>query len=265
MATEKRIPRVRIHENNFDKEIKNIAYPRDCLVNGKPEEYFIEVVDEKNEVIALFFHIKPFRKSYFWDLMDYAKYYDLIGLDQMEEEDWIAFRDSNNLGSDLTMKEMRDAKEDEYYEHWDIGITTHVGCPRGLISYGRLKYPYGLVEHNRREYFDQGYMNLLTSNTYEDLVEGNVEFLDDLVDILNFVLSLNNVQTNSKKLERILSDNYQIDYFISSGIEIISGIADNLFTVDNIDEFIDEANNQEEIEILAFLLDYKNKHFPADG
>jgi hypothetical protein len=57
MAIEKRIPRVRIHEDNFSDEIKNPSYPKECIDNYKrqPKDYFIEVVNTKDEVIALFF------------------------------------------------------------------------------------------------------------------------------------------------------------------------------------------------------------------
>ena len=81
MENGKRIPRVQIHEDNFSEEIKNISYPKECTVTGSPMDFFIEVKNEKDKVVALFYQLFPFNKNDFRDVMEYAKYYDSAGLE----------------------------------------------------------------------------------------------------------------------------------------------------------------------------------------
>ena len=265
MASEKRIPRVRIHEDSFSEEIKNPSYPKECVDEyDGPIDFFIEVINAKDEVIALFFQYYPLKRNDFRDVLEYAEYYDSLDLVQWEEDEWRAAMEA----FEVTTKDEYWQIVDKYGVEYEGGDKTEYSCFRkiaiGIIMYGRLKYPLGLNNEDRKYYLDEVVDSLIGDTKFRDLVDGNKIYTDDLIDFVNFSLIQINLQESAKSLSRLLTEFYIFD-FIYSGIEILSGVADNLLTQDNIDQFIDIANSDGKTEIIAFLLDYKNKHFPANG
>ena len=262
MENVKRLPRIQIHENSFSEEIKNISIPKENIRNGSPEDFYVEVKNANGEVIALFYQLFQFDKRDFRDVMEYAKYYDSTGLAQLEDRDWKLFKEIRKLNDDTTKEEM--LLMDEFYDFLGEREDYHkYGYANDMfISYGRFKYPLGLDEDHREEYLAEIINWDAYDGIYEYTFQGNEDISDDLIDVINFALGLRIGTEEYNIQENFIRHN---PYCIKMGIKIISGIADNLFTKENINQFIDQANTDRETEILAFLLDYKNKHFPTDG
>jgi hypothetical protein len=263
MATEKRIPRVRIHEDNFSDVIKKFPLSKEWEDDPFWEVFFIEVINEKDEVIALFFLYYPLRRNEFRNVLEFAKYYDSLGDRQWEEEDL-----------QEAMEQAGVATEEEYWrfeanlgyiQYGDKSENSRFGiAARGIISYGRLKYPLGLNDEDRNNYAgDPTYYFFGETNWYTELVQDHENYSDDLIDFINYALIESKVKESAANINTLFP-NFDIRGFIYSDIEILNGIADNLFTKGNIDQFIDYANSDGKTEIITFLLDYKNKHFPAN-
>ena len=244
-----RIPRVRISESDFPAKIP-----------GDIDESFLEVVNQKGETIALFFLFMSFEKTDFQDGQEFAKYYDAINIGRDCRTAW---QFPEYLLNDLMEKYGVTDREgifeegliaDYINEYYYTGeYSNHI-----LICYGRLRYPYGLEESYRLGYRDLLDELFSDSSCYEEFIDTCFEYIDDAVDILKFYLALFNERKSNKNYERIFLSLMNLD------IMVFGQVADILITKENIDLFIDAANTVKKTITLAFLLDYKNKHFPAD-
>jgi hypothetical protein len=265
MATENLTPRVRIHEDNFAEEIKNPNYPNECIVEIQPEKYFIEVVNKQEEVIALFYHVRPFLKTDFFDVIDYAKYYDTLIINRMGEEDWIHFSEEQTLIDDAIGEENNKAEplSSWYYDHWVF----HLAPDFGIASYGRLKYPLGLDEKFQERYKEifswrnEFVYYTLDFKYWPGFFDSDLCYPNDLVDYLNFSLGIIKMQVTRENFNKLITF-FIIEDLVAAGLHVIKGIADNLFTEDNIYLFIDQAKLWDKKEVLDYLLDYQNNHFP---
>ncbi len=269
MGDENRIPRVRIHEDNFTEEIKNPPYPEEWTDEAKkqPGDYIIEVVNAKEVVIALFYHVWPFNKTDFYNVIDYAKYYDASIIQLFRDTDWIHFTEKNNIIEDNTNKEVANLEHLSWWKD-DFHPPYHMGYEIGIISFGRLKYTLGLQEEYQYKYcqiysWQYDYIYHILDNTEERSSGYYLEFgyPDDPIEYLNFSLKMIRAQVTGKNFNKLITL-FLVEYFISAGLQLIKGIADNLFTEDNIQLFIDEAKQWDTEDVLVFLLDYKNMHFP---
>jgi hypothetical protein len=60
-----------------------------------------------------------------------------------------------------------------------------------------------------------------------------------------------------------VSKDYFLDFFVKNErTDILHERPELFFTKENIDQIIESANSSKNAEILEFLLDYKNNHFP---
>jgi hypothetical protein len=263
MATENRIPRVQIHVDNFAEEIKNLTSPEMCMVDGKPLGFFIEVVNAKDGVVAFLFQAKQFNRMDYCDVMDYVKYYDTLVIDQMKYDNWPELRKEYKSIDNIKQKEIREL---ENIQSWWNDYDLH-NIAFFLASYGRSKYPLGLdelFEGKCTDYLDFSW--LYNINSLNGLIH---YFLDEAIDIINFLLTKQKSDGGIEHFNEFIL-NSSIDELVDLDLDVISAVAANLFTEDNIYFFIDKvklihsrSSNRGHYEsILDFLRVYKKEHFP---
>ncbi len=237
MVTTNRIPRVRILESDFPVKI-----PRDI------ENSFLEVVNQNGETIALFFLYNSLHKIDFQDGLEFAKYYDDIDANGFEKEDWEELKEICEVSDDAEIP-------DNYIGSYD----KRNWFSESFVCYGRLKFPYGLEKSARKDYDERFFWGGLISDALEEAVS---VYQSDWVDILIFFFDFYKVKESPVGFRNNFGEYKEIELFINMiDNEIIAQIADNLFSKDNIDLFIEAANDVNKSETLSFLLDYKNKHF----
>jgi hypothetical protein len=265
MDDENRIPRVRIYENNFSADIKNPLYPEECMSPGGPIDYMIEVINANEEVIGLFFQVMPFLKNDYNNIIEFAKYYDSLFVYKIENEENNNLKKKYNSMYDKTTEEMM---KSEYLHSqwsnygWGAGhFPTSFDEICAISAYGRIKYPLGLDENHRKIYEEYETFFSPIDNGY-DFLMGMRQFPGDLIDILKFSLCETELNTDGKSFNAIILHSNLGD-FIDLGLEIISGISENLLTNENIYFFIDEAKHKDEKNVMDFLLEYKSEHFPS--
>ena len=241
MENTNRIPRVRILERDFPAKIPDGI-----------EDSFLEVINQEGETIALFFLYNSLHKKEFQDGLEFAKYYDDLMGDLEEDEyenimDWSGVSDKEDIPSSYI-----DASYKENNSKYYLSMT--------LMSYGRLKFPYELKKEPKEDYETRYTSELCMDDWLESF---DSKYKDDFVDILNFYFDMITVKESFEKFNKIFNVD-GIEQLVNLDYEIIGQIADKLFTKDNIGLFIEAANRSQKTVLLAFLLDYKNKHFSAD-
>ena len=291
MTTEKRIPRVQIHEDTFSEAINSLSYQMEYDENGelKLKDYFIELVNTKGEINALFFIVDGrtrdmgcFMESK--DLDSFIRHFDYwlqpnyqwLGI---EFPDWFSiYMDSWRLPQ--VLKDARVSDIDEFDYECGSDLLFDIIKPDGvgpkesnlpallLMAYGRLKHPYKLTKETRdncelyiRGFIKRGY--LFTERDWEGVL--TTDYPGEIYDLFTFCADLYNdkVFFRDALLNTDWSNNYQ--RFINWDLGIFISIADLILGRENIDRFLDEAHAENKIELKLFLLDYKNKHFPVDG
>ena len=253
MDNPNRIPRVRISESDFPAKIPDGI-----------EDSYLEVVNKEGETIALFFLYNSLHKK-FQDGLEFADYYDRFW-DELEKEDYDEMMEVCGVSEvDEIPDSYMDACIKGNYSKWPMALSGMA------MLYGRSKFPYGRKEQAKGEYKGEhspgsdyipgGYSFLDLLYNYE--IEGS-NIKDDFVDFIIFYFELIDVMDSIEKFRIIFVSPDLITRFIELDFEIIAQVAEHLFTKDNIDLFIDAANTEKKTIALAFLLDYKNKNFPAD-
>lgn len=209
-------------------------------------DLFLEVVNKDGETIGLFFLLHRLTdKPDCRDGLDFAHYYDqlITGNDDWfwltEESDW-EYKKGLYKTSDVEV-----VKSIEMNEGWiDLDNKYLLKTTKALISYGRIKYPYGLEEPAKDVYETELNSFNIDLSLYD---EPFCEIVDFLIEMFG-IDELNKIGCHQR-----ISD-LGLDYYGEN--------AEWLLTNTNIDFFIEAAIRNEETDVLAFLLDYKNNHFP---
>lgn len=207
---------------------------------------FLEVLDKNEETVGLFFMLQRFTgKPDCRDGLQFAHYYDQLVIDNddsfwlMEESRWEVKKDLYRT-SDIEV-----IKSIELAEDWtDLSREFDMVTTRALISYGRIKYPYGLEEPAKDIYESELNCFNIDSNLYDE----------PLCKVIDFLIELFGVDELYKNGCHEQISDLEMEYYGDN--------ADRLLTNTNIDFFIEAANKNKKTDVLAFLLDYKNKHFP---
>ena len=118
-----------------------------------------------------------------------------------------------------------------------------------MVSLGRLSHSYLLndyddVQKNFELVMDKGFFD-------EDHLRHQVLIYNDPGMILKYM----ELHGLGNLINFMFNNNYS---------EMLYEHPESFLTKKNIDSFIEYANTTPKIELLAFLLDYKNKHFPAE-
>jgi hypothetical protein len=242
MDNSKRIPRVRILEKDFPANIPSNI-----------NDSFLEVVDENGKTIALFFLFGSLHKTDFKNGLEFAVYYDQLGDELMEDENW-----------EIAMKGLGVSTREDVLDNGSFPSDYSKYDSYAVIPYGRLKFPYGLEDTGRKDMESYLENHFIGGTGFQCMLEGTDVYTDDCIDVVNFALGFFRIKESNDLFTEFFDDG-TIETFINSGIAVVTQVAENLFTNENIDLFIDAANTAQKTEVLAFLLDYKNKHFPADG
>jgi len=207
---------------------------------------FLEVLDKNEETIGLFFMLSRFSdKPDCRNALEFAHYYDQLIIENdcgfwlTEKSDWEFKKDLYSTSDEEEVKLI------ELNEGWtELSRQYDMYTTRALISYGRIKYPYGLEEPAKEIYESE--MKKCESDS--DL------FNEPLCEVIDFLIELFGVDD--------LYKNGTYKQISDLGLDYYGKIADWLLTTTNIDFFIEAANKNKKTDVLAFLLDYKNKHFP---
>ena len=286
MDNKNKIEKVRILEKGFPANI-----PED--MGHKP----LEVVNEAGETIALFFDTAFMKKKKYKEPLEFIRDYDGI------IDSWDIFIElfSTNWGELMSVPE-HEKRELEVKKHPTIDynyfcetedkVNSNVFM---MIFLGRLTYPYLFLEEEKCRdalfyslYFFRGdwaediewvtngeFDGDFTFMGYGDLLFAydDIKLIGKLFNFLgNDCTIIENIRhTCSKKL--FLDFIFTDVYYRPGGelgtrdnyAEIIHQHPEILFTKETIEFSIEYANTSKDTELLAFLLDYKNKHFPVDG
>jgi hypothetical protein len=225
------IEKVRILEKDFPTKI-----PED--IGYKP----LEVINEAGETIALFYST-AFMTEKFDAPVSYCDKYDEIfnvyyywnGLEESDEE---------------IREEGQKVIDESNLEPSSFDIVHG----QAMVALGRLTYPYYLSEYEDEILAELGF-------TYLDIY-------DEFVDLL---ISYGDHKIISKLMDLLL--NKHIPYTSDSAEDFFNLLfkhnyaawfekPDLFFTNENIDLYPELAQTCKNTEMVAFLLDYKNKHFP---
>lgn len=250
------IPVIQIPEEDFVAQIPKRKYydepgqPNDAIAI----ESFIEVINENKETIALFYLRYGIIKEDFKNVLEFARYYDeMNSADDIEfwlteEDEWKNWEEM--CGTNDRNKISSDVANFSGNSQWEI-FSYGYACIF-LICYGRLKYPYGLEEVTKSKYEKEMGWELEVHYRLSDL-----SYLDEVADLINLALDIRDIR----------GEPFQdgIEELFDAGVAAIEPLAERIFTRENIDLYIDEANTGQKTEILAYLLDYKNKHFGMGG
>jgi hypothetical protein len=77
------------------------------------------------------------------------------------------------------------------------------------------------------------------------------------------ILAYDDIRMIEEYVKRFVSKDYFLDFFVKNErTDILHERPELFFTKENIDQIIESANSSKNAEILEFLLDYKNNHFP---
>lgn len=250
MVVEKRIPRVKILEKDFPANIPDNI-----------EDSYLEVIDQEGKTLALFFLYNSLHRKEFSDGKEFAEYYDdiMTSYGKFEEEDIEEIRDICGF----------DDNEDipiSYEEAYDKRNNSKIRLNEVFLSYGRLAFPYEL-DNSMKEEYEGNLQNEFRFKMSEYYLDGYglSDYVSDYIDILNFYYDLYNVKEDLAAQREIFNEDNAIEHFLNLDIEILSGVANHLFSKDNINKFIDAANSTGKTEKLAFLLEYQKKLFNTTG
>ena len=237
-----RLEIVRIMESDFPAGI-----PED--IGRKP----LEVVNEKGETVALFYNI-AFMKHKPKELKEFIRYHDGIFhlMDTWSDTD-------PNPFDDETEEEWEERIETAWQElekgpeyNWEqFDRITHDF--ESIPAICRLAYPYHL-------------------ENYEELMEFFNDFWDPIIRDIDHILQLADFNVYKKVFEiqykilkwSIIDEGFEI--VVEFFPEWIYANPDFFFNLYNKPEYlIDKVAGSAHVELMAFLLDYKNKYFPDDG
>jgi hypothetical protein len=231
------IEKVRILEKDFPARI-----PED--IGDKP----LEVVNEAGETIALFYST-AFMTEKFDDPVSYCNKYDEI---YEIYSLWVRVNVGDcGLSEEERMKvqeEKQKVIDESNLEPWwidDWSDLTRVGL-------GRLTYPYHLSNNNQ----------------YIDYLGDYFQLDDEFYDLL---ISYGDNKITSKLMDLLIHTSL---YYQPQAEEILHFLVKHnfaawfekpelFFTKENIDLCLELALTSKITELAAFLLDYKNKHFPS--
>ncbi len=271
----------------------------------RPEGFFIELVNNLEETIGLFFildgYVKGLSGKKIENWFDFAKYYDEINAGEAALTFW-------QHGEILD--ELATLPDGETYSRIELEseAVNFIDCDMSLleskfgkfslniISYGRIKYPYGLHE----KYRDVYRAVILSGVTYRQF---NLEENDKV----SISLRPRSNESNSQEAYDLLKNVIAFDdrsystegpsedmtsgeigeslviaieiwgadkVFVPKVIDLITkkmsmdfyrNFADRFFTKENVDLFIDASIGSNRADLTAFLLEYKNNPFPVEG
>ena len=250
MESKVKIEKVRLLEKDFPANI-----PED--IGDKP----LEVVNEAGETIALFWDTS-FIKQKFTDPLEYIKHHDQIFdywdiLEDFFDEDRYA---AGNLdeGEDeakdrQTAMEVK-LKQYENRSGFDLRFEESrffgcVYCVWAMIALGRLTYPFHLHDYKNV----QSCLHMAVNRIFipETMFYFNIIEYKDTKMVTKYI----KLYGNAQNFLRFLIENLP---------NRIYEHPEWCLAKESIDFFIEMANTSKNTELMAFLLDYKNKHFPED-
>lgn len=243
------IKKVTIQEKDFPANI-----PED--IGSKP----LEVVNEEGEMVALFY-TTSFMKKIPKESEEFIKLFDFFF-----DPDLFHYELPDSLDRDLYEDDEEQYKED--LAEYDYLVNEHPNfdffifrnqlsqSEMAMVDLGRLTYPY-------LPFFDQRECEY----QLQEHCDPEIEEVSDLVFAygdVHLAAKLSNALVGGRKqylakeyLEKIIKNNF-VNYVYENP---------ELFLPDceNLDSFIEAANKNCNIELIAFLQDYRDKHFPTDS
>lgn len=277
-AIQKRFPRIQINEADFPSKISEIQlYNGNGGIYDDESYYFLDVINTQGKTTARYFMLKPLEKTDFSNGQEFSRYYDEInaGVDmgdlfnavpwQAEKKFWELWEKDLKYGSGI----VREVDFSELLEF--VQTSCPVSCrnewyhiPYGFISGARLMYPFELLtkyrsvyENRWREWFE----NVPDENDYFRF--WYYYYQEEVKDFTKFIFDYFGAKESVEKLSQLVPQQF-INGFCLCEMDFITQFADIFFSNENIDLFIDSVNESKNFEVLAFLLDYKNKHFGFD-
>lgn len=234
------IEKVRILEKDFPAGI-----PED--IGYQP----LEVINEAGETVALFYST-AFMTEKFDDPVSYCRTYD----DILEIYDtWRELDINNERGwSEEEHWEDYERRQEEIDKSKLDPWSVEVGYTLKMVVFGRLAYPYHFPDdYWCLEEFGEWYLNL------------DEEFVD-------FLISYGDHKLISKLMDLFLHNHIPdavgsaedfFNFLLKHNFAAWFESPDIFFTDENIDLYLELAQTSQNAELIAFLLDYKNKHFPS--
>ena len=251
-------------------------------IPGYEKDYFLELIDSEGKIKALFFMFGEPDESSLLEWPNWKSFiYEFDNWINPEYRQWenIEFRfwfpkifdesEIQRLLEDAGVADINDLDYGSIDQYWldrskpeGIDIPFNSRLPAlFLMAYGRLKYPYRLSDENRnyyeiyvRGYIKEGYL----PSTLKRLA-GTPNEIGEWINVCSNVFP----DVKSFRDACVYSGRYK--EFIDWDLDTFGMIADSILCAENIDRFLDEAHAQNKPELKLFLLDYKNKHFPAEG
>jgi hypothetical protein len=225
------IEKVRILEKDFPTGI-----PED--IGNKP----LEVINEAGETIALFYSTAFMTEKFddpVWYSFKYDEIFELIPCIS-------SFEGSSNEEEGEEFRKIID--------EINLDDRRFVGDGRTMVALGRLTYPYCFYEEESC-LLELGCWYLNLNDEFIELLisYGDNKIISKLMDLL-LQHHINYSGNSAEKLFNFLRKHNYSAWFESPDI---------FFTDENMDIYLELAQTSQNAELIAFLLDYKNKHFPS--
>jgi len=266
---EKNYPEKMIVYMTFNRGLKICMNEKDFLVNipsfrygGTPVKFPLEVINEVGEKVALFWN-PSYSKFMSRDPLEFIKFFD----EQFKYYDiWgkAAYLYSGNIDyTEDEVAEMEAEREEKFGEMekqgFEItGFDVDDYDQKAMVALGRLAYPYHL-----RDYEDvvDAYCGLWGHYYFpDDYHRQSVFNCNDPRVIATFINPPFLPQSLDKEKKQFI--NFIIE---NDQIEEIYKWPESFVSSETYDIIFEIANITKNMQLKAFLLDYKSKHFPADG
>ena len=250
--------------------------------------WIIEIITDAGNTLALFHSSMDFIYMWFPDTLAFTRYYDDISADTWEQQYDMDYHDfllwnfslGENNHYEKYIQMMRNHKVSSKREYCELEHLEDVGGDYDptleandlLITFGRLKYPYFLDEVARSKYKDRAadhLFTLLLEKLYGDVDESDDNDFEDKVEILKFFMDFCK-QEGMSYVERV--DQFFVDWihydYRSNKMQDFVYLIENVFhgeMKEMMDPLFEAAHEAQNVEVLAYLLEYSNKHFPPQG
>jgi hypothetical protein len=252
--------------------------------------FFLEFINDAGETIALFHINENFHSICWWwhkpylnlpwfpDKLAFTRYFDelsAVQYDKQVESYYDILIDVNQIHHEDYLQKMREHEVSSKQEYCLLAEISDVGgdiqadiTNDSLIDYGRLMYPYLLDEATKSKYESKLKEDLeelwcAINNYTEDEWDNEVE---EWVDILRFFF--NHSKKEGISCTEVIKD-MLLDIIHCFDNKDIFFYIDNIFydqiAAEIIAPLIEAARETDNTELITFLLDYQNKHFPPEG
>jgi hypothetical protein len=242
MKNTNRIERVVLLEKNFPTGIPD-------NIGNKP----LEVVNETGDTVALFYDTS-FVKLIFQDASKYIKHYDQIFKYYWIDWDYDYAEDRDEDDDFPSIEELLEKGPDFEWAYAQFAPNI-----KWMVLLCRMTYP-NLIESmdDLIDTFKNEVYSLVLYSPYDESVVELIVAFDDVLlaaKLSNTLINIGELDLSKEYFQQLIENDYA---------ERIYENPELFFTKNNIDIFIEVANTSQIADLLAYLLDYKKKHFPAE-